>query len=179
MLTMPETQKSAWPPVPAAAVSWQDQAHCSGLPSRIFFPTVGRNDWMMPAAFTICAACPVRHDCLEHAMTNGEDHGIWGGLTESARRGLRSRGRNSGLHTAKAQILAFGGDSHLELEKIADYVPVSFLRSDQVTVDHHRRKHKLHDVVQVDRNRTALCWVPGHYVELPGSMHVWRLRRAG
>lgn len=177
MLTLPEAQKSARAFVPAAAVTWQDQAHCRGLPSRIFFFTVGRNDWMLPAAHTICAACPVRQDCLEHAMTNGEDHGMWGGLTEAARRGLRSRGRNNGLHTAKDQILAFGGLCHLALDRLADYVPASSLLPGHVTVDHHRRKHKLRDVVEVDKNRIALCWVPGHYLELPGDLHVWRLRQ--
>ena len=33
----------------------------------------------------ICAACPVRSDCLAHAVVNGERDGIWGGLTEEER----------------------------------------------------------------------------------------------
>jgi WhiB family redox-sensing transcriptional regulator len=176
MLTLPETQVASRPALPAAAVRWQDQAHCKGLPNRIFFFTVGRNDSMLPAAHTICGACPVRQDCLEYAISNGEEHGMWGGCTESARKGVRSRGRTNGYRTAKDQILAFGGDSHHNMYKIADYVPVRSLLSGHVTVDHHHRKHRLHDVVEVDDNRIGLCWVPGHYLELPADLHVWRLR---
>ena len=34
----------------------------------------------------ICAACPVREACLEHALAVREKHGVWGGLTERERR---------------------------------------------------------------------------------------------
>ncbi len=40
------------------------------------------------AARALCAACPVRTDCLEHSLLNGEPHGIWGGLNELERRRL-------------------------------------------------------------------------------------------
>jgi WhiB family redox-sensing transcriptional regulator len=41
----------------------------------------------------ICAGCPVRGDCLEHALASRElAFGIWGGLTAAERRALvRSR----------------------------------------------------------------------------------------
>lgn len=29
----------------------------------------------------MCAACPVQAMCLEYAITNQEQHGVWGGLT--------------------------------------------------------------------------------------------------
>jgi WhiB family redox-sensing transcriptional regulator len=31
----------------------------------------------------------VREDCLEYALANGEKFGIWGGLSERARRRIR------------------------------------------------------------------------------------------
>lgn len=34
----------------------------------------------------ICASCPVQVDCRSYALTIGEQHGIWGGLTEVERR---------------------------------------------------------------------------------------------
>ena len=37
----------------------------------------------------MCAECPVRSTCLEHALAAGEPFGIWGGLTLRERRVLR------------------------------------------------------------------------------------------
>jgi hypothetical protein len=45
-------------------------------------------------AIAVCAACPVRVDCLELSMRHAGDigaHGIWGGLVEAERRSLRPR----------------------------------------------------------------------------------------
>lgn len=33
--------------------------------------------------------CPVREDCLRYALLTSQRYGIWGGLTELERRGLR------------------------------------------------------------------------------------------
>lgn len=41
-------------------------------------------------ALTVCAWCPVRADCLAHALAAGEDEGIWGGTTPDERRHLRA-----------------------------------------------------------------------------------------
>ena len=53
----------------------------------LFFPSRGE-----PAgpARQVCAACPVRQQCLDYAITNRIVHGIWGGLSERERRALRS-----------------------------------------------------------------------------------------
>jgi WhiB family transcriptional regulator, redox-sensing transcriptional regulator len=37
-------------------------------------------------AVAVCASCPVRADCLAHALRTHEQLGIWGGLTETQRR---------------------------------------------------------------------------------------------
>jgi WhiB family redox-sensing transcriptional regulator len=45
-------------------------------------------------AIAICAACPVRADCLELSLRHASDigaHGVWGGLVEGERRALRRR----------------------------------------------------------------------------------------
>lgn len=39
-------------------------------------------------AKAICASCPVWSTCLAWAVQNGQDHGIWGGLTAHERRRL-------------------------------------------------------------------------------------------
>jgi WhiB family redox-sensing transcriptional regulator len=39
----------------------------------------------------ICAACPVRDPCLDHALMTREAHGVWGGLNETERRAILKR----------------------------------------------------------------------------------------
>lgn len=65
---------------------WMSRAACRGLPPAIFYPEWGEEG---TEARAICAACPVRIDCLDHAITTGERFGIWGGLNDKRRRRLR------------------------------------------------------------------------------------------
>jgi WhiB family redox-sensing transcriptional regulator len=37
------------------------------------------------AAKKICTACPIKTECLEHALAVPENFGVWGGLTEEER----------------------------------------------------------------------------------------------
>jgi WhiB family redox-sensing transcriptional regulator len=37
----------------------------------------------------VCATCPVRQRCLDHAIATDERYGIWGGLDQDERRLLR------------------------------------------------------------------------------------------
>jgi WhiB family redox-sensing transcriptional regulator len=36
----------------------------------------------------ICVTCPVAKQCLEYALDNHVDHGVWGGKSERERRRL-------------------------------------------------------------------------------------------
>jgi WhiB family redox-sensing transcriptional regulator len=48
------------------------------------------------SAKAVCAQCPVREACLEHALSVREKDGVWGGCTERERRRiLRQRRRAS------------------------------------------------------------------------------------
>ena len=77
------------PAVPARfAARWRELAACRGADLKVFFP--GRGESAGPAR-QVCAACPVRQQCLDYAISNAITHGIWGGLTERERRALRSR----------------------------------------------------------------------------------------
>lgn len=75
-------------------VDWQLEAKCAELPTRrsdaMFFPERGGSS---KAAREMCACCPVRAECLEFALDNKEQHGIWGGTSERERRKLRSARR--------------------------------------------------------------------------------------
>lgn len=70
---------------------WMDQAACKNHPTHIFYPEPGSlNTPNTRLALSICNDCPVRNNCLDHAITNREP-GIWGGQTEQQRRIGRRR----------------------------------------------------------------------------------------
>jgi WhiB family redox-sensing transcriptional regulator len=77
-------------PRPEAAGGWEDRAACLGMPTTLFFPETGQSAQARRAK-TICDSCPVRVDCLEAAIATDShhDHGIRGGLSETARNALR------------------------------------------------------------------------------------------
>lgn len=65
---------------------------CRGLPDEIFFPAYDSPS-ANAAAKAVCAACPVRAECLDWALTYDE-MGVWGGTGEADRRSLeRKRAR--------------------------------------------------------------------------------------
>lgn len=63
---------------------WANDAACAS-------PNVDPEWWFSPRAheaeraLAICADCPVQQECLEHALRNHENHGIWGGKSERSR----------------------------------------------------------------------------------------------
>ena len=77
--------------------SWWDLAACRGQDATPFFaPSYfeRRADKLAREAVakSICLRCPVRDDCLEHALETGDPHGVWGGMNEAERRAeLRRR----------------------------------------------------------------------------------------
>lgn len=69
-----------------AAATWMRQAACRSVDPELFFPGRGESTREAKAA---CAGCPVRVECLDYAIANGERHGIWGGLSPRERRRAR------------------------------------------------------------------------------------------
>jgi WhiB family redox-sensing transcriptional regulator len=67
-------------------LAWQDYANCRGADADLFFPERGASTRKAKA---ICAACEVRTQCLDYAISQGEKFGIWGGLSERERRRVR------------------------------------------------------------------------------------------
>ncbi|HXW35503.1 MAG TPA: WhiB family transcriptional regulator [Acidimicrobiales bacterium] len=49
----------------------------------VFFPSDGVG---VQVAQRICCECPVKAPCLEYALVNRVDHGVWGGASERERR---------------------------------------------------------------------------------------------
>lgn len=69
---------------------WREQAKCKGMDPDVFHPDLNKPS-EIEAIKAICNACPVQHDCAEHAINDGEPFGIWGGLTERERRIARRK----------------------------------------------------------------------------------------
>lgn len=74
-----------------APPSWARYAACNGMSMHLFFPGDERPDGHMPSpsearataneAAKVCARCPVRPQCLDRALLNGEpEGGVWGGV---------------------------------------------------------------------------------------------------
>jgi WhiB family redox-sensing transcriptional regulator len=75
-----------------ADLSWVDHANCAGVETILFFPERGESH---AGAVAVCAECEVRAECLDYAMRHRIQTGIWGGMSERARRKLRRRRRES------------------------------------------------------------------------------------
>jgi WhiB family transcriptional regulator, redox-sensing transcriptional regulator len=63
--------------------TWMESALCRHLSPAIFFPSDGAG---VQVAQQICQDCPVRVACLEYALANRIEHGVWGGASERQRR---------------------------------------------------------------------------------------------
>ncbi len=78
---------------------WAEQAKCKNLDQDIFFDTkqaLSRN-----MAKKICDKCLVARECLDHALINHIEFGIWGGKTPRERGVTYHSGRASGVPRAK------------------------------------------------------------------------------
>lgn len=63
---------------------------CKEVAPDIFFPSDGMG---VLSAQKICGECPVANACLEYALANHIDHGVWGGCSERERRRILRRRR--------------------------------------------------------------------------------------
>jgi WhiB family transcriptional regulator, redox-sensing transcriptional regulator len=64
---------------------WTELAACLYTDPELWFPERGeRND----DAKKICGTCPVRVPCLDVALENHEQYGVWGGLDTPERKKL-------------------------------------------------------------------------------------------
>ena len=78
--------------------AWMQRGLCRDIPPATFFPSDGVG---VDVARRICDACPVQADCLEYALENRIDHGVWGGCSERERRRLLKQRRTRALTTPR------------------------------------------------------------------------------
>jgi WhiB family redox-sensing transcriptional regulator len=62
---------------------WMAKGKCAELPPETFFPSDGVG---VQVARAICVDCTQQIPCLEYALANRIDHGVWGGTSERERR---------------------------------------------------------------------------------------------
>jgi WhiB family redox-sensing transcriptional regulator len=76
---------------PQRIPGWIDDALCRQTDPDLWYPTgegrllAQRRD----AALATCRKCPVKAECLAHALAHDERYGIWGGQTEEQRNGRK------------------------------------------------------------------------------------------
>lgn len=69
---------------------WMAHGLCRELPPSTFFPSDGVG---VDLARRVCMTCPVQEPCLEYALAERVDHGVWGGASERERRRILKRRR--------------------------------------------------------------------------------------
>lgn len=78
---------------------WMADGKCREYPAATFFPQDGVG---VIKAQKICVLCEVSGACLEYALTNHVDHGVWGGKSERERRRLQRARRRATLMVRSA-----------------------------------------------------------------------------
>jgi len=77
---------------------WMETGNCREQPPATFFPNDGVG---VEVAKRICGTCPVAERCLDYALENRIDHGVWGGTSERQRRRILKARRLPVLLTAE------------------------------------------------------------------------------
>ena len=72
-------------------MDWRSQAACLTVDPELFFPVgnTGPAIAQIARAKEVCARCDVVETCLKWALENGQDAGVWGGMSEDERRSLK------------------------------------------------------------------------------------------
>ena len=78
--------------------AWMRDGNCRHYPPAVFFPPDGAG---VEVARRICATCPVQEPCLEHALAERIEHGVWGGCSERERRRIAKRRRAIAVTAAR------------------------------------------------------------------------------
>src|SRR5688500_892897 len=84
------------------AMDWRHRSACLDEDPELFFPigNTGPAILQIEEAKQVCRRCDVREQCLQWALEAGQDHGVWGGLSEDERRALKRRTARARVRTA-------------------------------------------------------------------------------
>lgn len=88
-------------PDPDSESAWMAEGNCRLHPPATFFPSDGVG---VDKARKICRDCPVVARCLEYAIEERIDHGVWGGCSERERRRILKRRRDESVVAAHESV---------------------------------------------------------------------------
>lgn len=77
-----------WANPPVDIPPWFIDAKCLDADPEAFFPDKGGS---VEPAIAICELCPIQQRCLDWAVENRQDKGVWGGMSEKQRTRYRMR----------------------------------------------------------------------------------------
>jgi WhiB family redox-sensing transcriptional regulator len=80
-------------------IDWMPRGRCRDMDPALFFPSDGVG---VQVAQRICAECPEKVACLEYALANRVDHGVWGGTSERERRRVLRQRRLSRVRASRS-----------------------------------------------------------------------------
>jgi WhiB family redox-sensing transcriptional regulator len=85
-------------------MDWRHNAVCREEDPELFFPigNTGPSLLQIEEAKAVCRRCPVMDQCLQWAFESGQDHGVWGGLSEDERRAMKRRAARNRARQASA-----------------------------------------------------------------------------
>ena len=74
-------------------LDWQAGAACTGIGTEVFYsPEDAPNQVPFATLARVCGTCPVKSECLNHAIKH-EEFGYWGGMSERSIRMIRKEKR--------------------------------------------------------------------------------------
>jgi len=82
-----------------ASPGWWFAGLCAQTDPELFFPEKGGS---VREAKAVCTGCPVRAQCLAHALAHDERFGVWGGTSERERRRLKATAARGGTTSRPA-----------------------------------------------------------------------------
>ena len=76
---------------------WRDRAACRDVDPDLFFPVGNTGPALLDIkeAKAVCRRCDVVDICLQWALDERQDHGVWGGMSEDERRTMVRRAARS------------------------------------------------------------------------------------
>ena len=74
-------------------MQWLESARCLNEDPELFFPVgnTGPAVEQIEQAKSVCRDCGVISMCLEYAIKENQDTGVWGGLSEDERKSLKRK----------------------------------------------------------------------------------------
>ena len=83
-------------------MDWRHRAACLSEDPELFFPirNTGPALAQVEEAKKVCRRCEVREEWLRWALDAGQDHGVWGGMSEDERRAMKRRASRARLRNS-------------------------------------------------------------------------------